>query len=513
MVRRRALASHPRWGSAMAVLCALGLGSAGHPPAASAQETPPDTLAQVTGRSLEELVEKLPGEPVGLEELLAVAVERNLGLETSRVIRDLARAGLTVEEGLFDPALTLGWGTEMDRDLAGRGGDYIARLSQTLPWGTGVDLNLQGLREPSAAGDGSSVGTGYSLSVRQPLLEGFGTRNAELRAARALEEAAALDLRRSRNSLAAAVEMAYWALAETEAVQAVLQRSLEIAEALLFRNQQLAERQLLTQVDVITARSGVALRRAGFISAQRARLDAAESLVFLVWGDGASQHLSQVGGPAKTSAGTSDETPSLSTGLAEDELRALDGREDVEAARVRVRSAEEILRAARRGVLPSLDFEGSLFSRSIGGGYGSSLEVLGGSPSWSFGLSLSQPLFNRRDRGLAMEATLVTELRRLELSLVVNSVRLEVRGARRGVEAGRNRLEAAADAASSARAQLEAERQRLDLGLGDSFRLLQVEENAAQAEMEWVRARSDLARAATRYRLALGEARTAGPSS
>jgi len=273
MVRRRGFAAHRRWGLAMTVLWALGLWSGGRPPAVRAQETHRDTLALVSGQALEELVAELPGDPIGLEELLAVAVELNLGLEASRVIRDLATAGLTVEKGVFDPELTLGWGTERDRDLVGRGGDYLARLSQLLPWGTALDLNLQGLKQPTAGG-GSTAGTDFSLSVRQPLLEGLGTRNAELRAARALEEAAALDLRRSRSSLVAAVELAYWGLAEAEAVQAVLQRSLEIAEALLFRNQQLAERQLLTQVDVITAQSGVALRRAGFISAQRARLDA-----------------------------------------------------------------------------------------------------------------------------------------------------------------------------------------------------------------------------------------------
>ena len=48
------------------------------------------------------------------------------------------------------------------------------------------------------------------------------------------------------------------------------------------------------------------------------------------------------------------------------------------------------------------------------------------------------------------------------------------------------------------------EKRRLDLGLGDSFRLLLTEENAVQAELVLVRARFDLARALTELRLASG---------
>ena len=78
-------------------------------------------------------------------------------------------------------------------------------------------------------------------------------------------------------------------------------------------------------------------------------------------------------------------------------------------------------------------------------------------------------------------------------------------GIDRMVEA--ERRAAGDEAARLAAAQLVAERQRLDLGLGDSFRLLETEENAVQAELESVRSRYDLARATTRLRLARGEIR------
>jgi len=65
-------------------------------------------------------------------------------------------------------------------------------------------------------------------------------------------------------------------------------------------------------------------------------------------------------------------------------------------------------------------------------------------------------------------------------------------------------LTAAEEAATLAWDQLVAERRRLELGLGDSFRLLQTEENAVQAQLEAVRAKYELARAEARYRFATG---------
>ncbi|MBT7502734.1 MAG: hypothetical protein HN645_07420 [Gemmatimonadales bacterium] len=104
-------------------------------------------------------------------------------------------------------------------------------------------------------------------------------------------------------------------------------------------------------------------------------------------------------------------------------------------------------------------------------------------------------------------ATWTVGLRQIDLSLSENLVLQDVREATRAVRSGIERLAAGDEAARLAAAQLVAERQRLDLGLGDSFRLLETEENAVQAELESVRSRYDLARATTRLRLARGEIR------
>ncbi|NJD19634.1 MAG: TolC family protein [Gemmatimonadetes bacterium] len=491
---------NPPAAAAAGALFVLALGA----PGARGQDVRPDTLASVVGRSLQELVAALPGQPVTLRQVVSTALERSLDLEVARTQRHLADATLQTERGIFDPSLVAGWAETRDPNASGRSGTWSAGLAQALPWGTELGVALQGARTPAAGGAPTGHAADLALSLRPPLLEGLGTLGAGVPAAREGRRAAAAELARAQESAVAGVELAFWDLGEAEATQAVLQRSFEIAEALLFRNRQLADRQLVPEVDVITAQSGVALRRAGLISARQAREDAAERVIYLAWGAGASEQLAATTGPLTPAAApTFAALPGAvdPRALEEDALAA---RQDAAAAAAYLAGAEALQGQARRAVLPSLTLEGGLTSTSSGSSFGGSLEGLDRRPTWSLGLAFSQPLLNRRDRGAGLSADLAVELRRLGLAVVENQVRQEVRSAARALAAGRQRLAAAEEAASLARAQLEAERRRLELGLGDSFRLLETEENAVQAELEDVRARYDLARALTLYRLAMG---------
>jgi outer membrane protein TolC len=470
-------------------------------PAVHAQE-PSDVVAD-TGRPLEELVADLPGRAVTLDELLDVAMEWNLSLEASRVQRNLAGAEVTFERGLFDPGVSLEGALVRSRGLAEETGSYQARIDQVLPWGTELGVDLTGSRTPTATGAGVRYDADVGLSLRQPILEGFLARDAQLEVARRLNRASVHRLARAVESVTADVELAYWDLAEAEAIQAVFQRSYEIAEALLFRNRQLAERELVAEVDVITARSGVALRRATLVESRRNRMDAADALAFFVWGTEASVELAEDTLPLKT-VPLELQVPAAGP-RPQVEARALEARRDLAAARLELEGAREAARSAQNGLLPSLALEGAVRSGGTQPSLGGSLGALDQGVSWSLGFAFAQPLGNHRDRGTDRIADLTVELRSLELRIVENLVRQDVRVAVRGIQAGQERLEAAQEAAELARAQLQAERGRLDLGLGDSFRLLETEENAVQAELESVRARYDLARAVTRYRLAVGE--------
>ena len=144
--------------SARCALLAIGVATllGGATSAASAQEIRPDTLARVSGRPLEALVAALPGEPVRLEEVVAVAMERSLDLEAARAIAAQAiryrsaRDPRGVNLALFDPSAFRGAKPRIDetwhlRFVEGRLtalAAFPARLS------FGFEFSQFGLRAP-----------------------------------------------------------------------------------------------------------------------------------------------------------------------------------------------------------------------------------------------------------------------------------------------------------------------------------------------------------------------------
>jgi len=465
-----------------------------------------DALAQVQSRTLGELVDALTGRPMALEALVGVALERSLDLEASSLNRQIVEAGVDIQGGIFDPSLEV-----RSAYVTSRAGTVPAArsvgadLGALMPWGARFGLGVRGgenldvFYEP-----GSQFETDLMFTVSQPLLDGFNVTDAFYRSADHERTAARHRFAREQERLVAYIVTLYWSLAEAEAVEAVRQRSYELADSLLSRNQALADRQLIAEVDVLTARSGVALRRAGLIDARRRRVDAAENLVFAAYGASAPERLRSDSIPLKTSTTPGAIPSDLDRPSAEAE--AVDRRRDVVAAREVLAAATEVQRRTTSGLRPGLFLDGAWTTSTTARSKGNDLGPLE-NPEWRLGLRFSMPVGNREDRGRASRATWTVALRKVGVSSIENGVIQEIRGATRAVRSGLERSAAGDEAAALAAAQLAAERERLRLGLGDSFRLLETEENAAQAELESVRSRYDLARATTRLLLARGEIR------
>jgi HAE1 family hydrophobic/amphiphilic exporter-1 len=473
------------------------------PPSLCSQEpASPDSLHY----ALAPLLEALPGRPVALDSLIRAARRLNLEMIVSRANVAELEGRLMESQGLFDPELLLSSDLRKPGQAASAGfGGYGLGVTQRFGLGTEVTLRVAAERTAPLTGSEelSSFSSVLDVSLMQPLLEGAGYADLSVNLARAERDAQASIGRRTEELVVAETELRYLDLRESEALEAILQKSLDVAEELLFRNEELARRDLVAQIDVVTARSGAALRRAALLDAQRARRDASDAIAFSVWGEEATRMLAADTLPFKTI----DELPptdAVAAPSSADVEEALRRRLDVVAARQRLEGLEEVARASSVDVRPRLD----LVTRVVTGGGAGTFEganrLLNQGASWQLGLQLSQPLRNRVDRGrLAGAASAVTGGEAV-LAAAENRVREEVRSAERAVEWGRLRLEQARLAAELAGLQLRGEEQRLELGLGDSFRLLLTEERTAAAELEMVQAEHELARALVRLRLATG---------
>lgn len=469
-------------------------------------------VAQTTGRvsadsgthAVARLIDGLPGSPVTLAMLLVVAGRENIDLRVATAAGREAVAVARAEGGVVDPQFELS--TDRVPDVVGTGGvaryRSTALISTALPWGT--RLEASSYRTSGAASRDVSGTSGYGVTLVQPLLEGLRQETATWRAAARDAEAERARATRAREEVNAQVALSYWGVGEAQATEAVYQRSLELSEALLGRSLELAKRDLVAQVDVLTLRSGVAVREALLNEARQLRRERSDALILLVYGSRAAARFAGDTLPLK-SIDPSDSASVLPTGS--DALAtAMRQRSDVQAARLRLEAAGVRLARARNFRKPSLGVSAGYASDQLAGG----ATFANGDPgsrsgSWRLGLSLSTSVLNRRDLGTAQAASLGVDIESFRLSLAENTVLADVRTAERRVRMGRERLAMTTRGAEFAWAQLVAERRRLELGFSDAFRLLQTEENAVRTQLDAVRARYDVLRAQAQLALALGQ--------
>lgn len=459
------------------------------------------------------------GVVVTLDDMVLAALQRNLDLQTRRTENLIVATAVQRAESTFDPALDLdpqvSFGSSNVFDstdgsvssLGATAGSNSFSLSGTLPFSTAYSASLSSSWIPER---GSPLFTNtLTMQLSQPLLRGRGRSIARAEVEGAILDARSSDqsLLREVETLIADVETSYWLLGLREAIEANARQSVSRAQELLERNRQLAELELLADADLVSARAGVQSRLTILTDASRAREDAVDTLLFLVYGREASEQIRALGLDIRTTPPSGDvpELPDLITL----EQRALDARHDVQAAQYDIRSSQVSLQSAENALLPQLDLVGGYTALTEDVDtfalYQVTREIDIQFDGFTAGALLTYSFRNNAAEANRASARLGVERNQLELSSVQNVVRSEVRSAARAVSYGSRRLQEAQQSAQLEQQRYENGEQQLRLGLIDTFRLLQYEEDATVAELTASQALYELANAVTRYQLAIGE--------
>lgn len=458
------------------------------------------------------------GSVLSLGEAVQIAVEKNVPLLSGRLNPRISEATIMAARATFDPTFALQptwtW-RERTTALAPPPTDErtfapTASLSGTFPWSTQYQVSVSTSRA-SNRNTGSANRVEYTqsalLTLTQPLLKGYGygIAHAPVDLAVLATEAARATFERLVESTINNVETLYLALAQAEENERVARESLERSEIVLKRNQDLYRLDLIPRIDLMTAEQNVAARAATLVNASRARQDAAESLLFYAFGEEAAARARTDPNYVRTSP-LAEDRPTLPP-VEEEVARVLETRRDVVAARKSRERSDLARRVARNALLPSLNLVGT---KKVGGtaldyrwDYGRPGETQ--DDYWSAGVVFSIPLGNRSARSTYDQTVLDLEQRRLALVQAENTARTEVLAARRGVEANAARNGLAADAEDIAKRQYEMAVQSRDLGIIDTFRLLQYEETLSSAQSGAVTARFGLETALSAYRLSVGK--------
>jgi outer membrane protein TolC len=433
-----------------------------------------------------------------LSELVRNALQENLEFHTAASESRAAQSYYRAVRSPFDPVLSI----SAEPNTRQYGGQF----GGALPTGAGYLLGTVS----SATVPGEPLyQNSLVLSVTQPLLRGIGYQSISNRI-HAVDEGIAASrarLARVRDQVIANVTELYAVLVERQKQELIAERSLTRAEGLRDNYDTLRVLQQITEVDLVTAKLGVASRRATLLEFQRDRQAAQDALVLAVYGARAATMLRGEGAVmfARDSVTAMADLPPLDSAVA----RALAARQDVEAARRGAAQARFQSAYARNAVRPTVNLTGALTSTLT-----DSLQRATGDPSrtelgtfrWSLGVVFSRPLRNSASNA-ELERVAESEIQaRIALTDAENIVRADVRAAYRDIRTGQEQSRLATEAAGLANTQYALERERLKLGLTDIFRVLQYEEQVSQVERAEAQAWLALATATARYKAALGVA-------
>jgi len=437
-------------------------------------------------------------------EAIRMALEKNLAIQVRSFNPKLADARLLSEKGAFDPQFNAGLTrNELDDKRLGlstANDSVFSSISGLLPWGATYDLGTDSLwRDKGGVGWDTSL----DLTVRQPLLQGFGTdvNLAQIRIARRSKLISEWELRAQVIDTVTEVIFRYNELYQSMENFDVAVRFQDLAQQLLSDNEKRMEIGVMSPLDVTEARAQVAQRKEAVILSRRAIQNNQNFLKQLVTDD--------VSGFLKTDIEivrpTMQPAPDLDVekGISD----ALQLRPDYRSALLDLEQRQIRVVFTQNRVLPRLDLVASLGLLGVDGAYVSSLDrSLNGRDreSWSAGVQFSIPLGNREARGSAKaskleEARALVALKQLEQSIIV-----EVDNAAGAIITARERVTSTRESLRLARETLQAGSERLKAGVGTTFTVLQFQRDLAEAAAAEIRARTDLNQAVAEYERATG---------
>jgi outer membrane protein TolC len=446
------------------------------------------------------------GNALDLDEAIALTLENNFAYRIASIDPEIARESVTGQEAAFDVEVFASGQVSQSElsttDSSTDNRNWQAGARKRLVYGTTVtaqtslDRDDSSFSEPSRAAD-------LSLSIRQPLMRGFGkeANTASIERARAGFEATVESYRDTVQAIIAQTELAYWSVARWQEQLELNKSNLEVAEALLEESRERERVGMVTHIEVLQAEASRAQRLEEIIETTRALGDAYDILL-------AAMGVLPDASTSGTEPGhTVDALPESGRELPDFQEMwnlALE-RDPVLAAQEAVmtqREWEQVV--ARNAARPNLDlvlsgaYSGA-DDEDAGSAYGNAFDRDG--EYWAVGLEFSMPWSLRQEKAELRSASKRLEQEDIRYADLKQSLFREVRSTWRSLDAVRQSMEAAQLTVELQEATFEREKSKYEQGLSAirdvleeqsdldqaRIRLLQSKFNQLSAEIEMAR--------------------------
>ena len=454
-------------------------------------------------------------ETISLADAAIRALQHNLDINISRQTKESRQADITVEQAKFDPTLSVNGQynrtvNPLNRPVFGATGGNLIGITTfdqrnqsvtldattNLLTGGNVDLNYS----PSRTSVNQNLATGFlfnpsytgglALTLTQPLLRnaGLDVTKTFIRVAQNNATVEEHVFRDRVLTVLATVEQTYWEVVFANENLKVAEAALKAAQELLASNRAKAKAGIMSIVDVLQAEAAVASRVEQVLVADKTIRDQEDQLRRLL--NPAEEDLRQdlrltpLDQPVVTLEPIS---------LQEAIDTAIEQRPEIVQAKKNMESSDLNTQFAKNQLLPTLSFQGTMGLAGLGKDYGDSVNrnLSGDYYNYGAGLVLSYPLGNRSAWSTYSKRQLEAKNAEASLVSVRQQIIVGVREAVRRVQTDFKRIETTRSARIMAEKQLQAEQERLKVGLSTTRFVLDFQRDLATAQGNELRATVD----------------------
>jgi len=443
------------------------------------------------------------------------------------------QAALSPFDPSFQTSFTAQRGQTPQADNLG-GGDVVSNLSQngraafSKRFDTGTDLNAvfstnRGSSNSNRTLFNPSLRESFSLNLAQPLLRGRGRSIqripyviAQIQRDRTEEQA-----RQQIINIVAQAENAYWAAVQQKESLVVQQRNLDLAQTFLDRSRRELELGAISPLDIYQPEQQVANAQVGATQA-RYQLQQTEDAVRRQIGADLDPDFRTMQLELTETADPPQNPPVFD----QEEMVSLafQLRPELTAQRRQLNIRDLQIKQATNQLRPDLSLNASYSSQGLGGnslirddfgnvigvtpgGLGDALGQLGrfDFPTYSVGLSLNLPLRNRQAAATLANQAIAKKQDLYDMRSTEQDVRLDVVQAIAGLEQAKAAVQQATEARRFSQLRLDAEQQKYDLGVSETFFVLNAQVDLVTAENAVLNQSINYRRALTRLYQATGD--------
>ena len=447
---------------------------------------------------------------VSLQDCVGLALGRNFAVRIQQFSVFQAVDAVTVQQAAFEPTFGFSAAKQFSQPTVNESqfgfpassATETAALSinDTLITGATITGNYSLVRTnetPAFFPPNPSYNGTTSIFVTQPLLQHAGTdyNRAALESARLGVKISNLNFRSAVLTMVLNVEDTYYNLLYQREQYKVQEEEMRQAQQLLDENTIRRQTGILTDLDVMNAKAGVAAAKNLLILDQQAVRNSEDSLLQLL---GDRQFSTLVGDVSFPEIGEPQVSFDRSYKLARD------NGPDLLVALATIEQYKLSALKAKRDMLPQLNVDGGLGYGSYAASANQSLTGAWNGYNWTAGLSLTIPWGMKANRALYHQALTQVRSQQVAYDQADQKLVVSVRSAVRAVETGIQSVRSSAENTQFATKAYELTKAQFDAGLATSYLVLQSQNTLETARVSELQAKVNLLSAIANLRFLEG---------